>query len=75
MVTYLRYSHAVSYQRLSQLMGELYGLTISEGAIANLLQRVQERLASPIACILERLRCARLVCSDEISARVDGNTQ
>jgi transposase len=74
-VTYLRYHHAVSYQRLSQLMGDLYGVTISEGAIANLLQRVQTQLAVPVARIVERLRSARLVCSDETSARLNGRNQ
>ncbi len=74
-VTYLRYHHAVSYQRLSQLMGELYGVTISEGAIANLLQRVQSQLAAPVEQIVERLRSARLVCSDETSARLNGRNQ
>lgn len=74
-VTYLRYHHAVSYQRLSQVMGELYGVTISEGAIANLLQRVQTQLAAPVGKIVERLRSARLVCSDETSARLNGRNQ
>lgn len=74
-VSYLRYSHAISYERLSQLMAELYGLRISEGAIANLLQRVQTQLASPIAQIVARLRSARLVCSDETGARVKGQNQ
>ncbi|NEQ28495.1 MAG: IS66 family transposase, partial [Microcoleus sp. SIO2G3] len=59
LVTYLRYSQAISYQRLSQLMSELYGLSLSEGAIANLLQRVQEQMATPVAKIVERLRSAR----------------
>lgn len=74
-VTYLRYGHAVSYQRLSQLMGELYGVALSEGAIANLLKRVQTQLAAPVARIVERLRSARLVCSDETSARLNGRNQ
>jgi len=74
-VTYLRYSHAVSYQRLSQLMAELYGLMISEGAIANLLQRVQTILETPVNTIMERLRTARLLGSDETSARVNGQNQ
>ncbi len=74
-VTYLRYGHAVSYQRLSQLMAELYGVTLSEGAIASLLKRVQTQLASPVARIVERLRRARLVCSDETSARLNGQNQ
>ncbi len=75
LVTYLRYSHAISYQRLSQLMSELYGLSLSEGAIANLLQRVRSQLVAPVAQIVERLRSARLVGSDETSARVHGKTQ
>jgi len=74
-VTYLRYSHAVSYQRLSQLMGDLYGLSISEGAVANLLQRVHQQLATPVERIAERLRGSRLVCSDETGARVKGKNE
>ena len=75
MVTYLRYSHALSYQRLSRAMDDLYGLKISEGAIANLLLRVNQRLASPVGEIVQRLRSSRVVCSDETSARVKGKTQ
>lgn len=56
-------------------MAELYGVKISEGAIANLLLRVHQQLAAPVEQILERLRSARLMCSDETSARVDGKTQ
>jgi len=74
-VTYLRYSHAVSYQRLCQLMAELYGLTLSEGAMANLLRRTHASLAAPISQIQARLRQSRLVCSDETSARVQGKNQ
>lgn len=73
--TYLRYSHAISYQRLSQLFREVFGLEISEGAVANLLQRVQKRLEDPVAQIQERLRQSRLVCSDETGARVQGQNQ
>lgn len=74
-VTYLRYHHAVSYQRLSQLMRDLYGVSLSEGAIADLLQRVQTQLAAPVTKIVERLRHSRLVCSDETSARLNGQNQ
>ncbi len=75
LVTYLRYSHAISYQRLSQLMSELYGLSLSEGALANLLQRVQVQLETPVTQIVERLRSARLVGSDETGVRVNGKNQ
>lgn len=38
--------------------------------MANLLQRVQTQLAAQVARIVERLRSARLVRSDETSARI-----
>ncbi|MEO0537743.1 MAG: transposase [Cyanobacteria bacterium P01_A01_bin.123] len=50
-------------------------MKISEGAIANLLQRVHQQLAAPVAAIAECLRSARLVCSDETGARVEGQSQ
>jgi transposase len=75
MMSYLRYSHGISYERLSRLMEEVYGLKISEGAIANLLKRVQNQLESPIARIMEHIRRARLVGSDETTARVNGINQ
>lgn len=74
LITYLRYSHALSYSRLVQLMREVFNLPISEGAIANLLTRVKEKLENPLSRILERLQQSRLVCSDETTARVAGKT-
>lgn len=75
LLTYWRYRHALSYERLSQLMDEVFGVHISQGAIANLLGRVSKKLEDPVSQILERLQQSRLVCSDETSARVAGKTQ
>ena len=75
LVAYLRYGHAISYQRLSKLLRELFNLSMSEGAIANLLTRVKSRLIEPMAEIQSQLQCAELICSDETSARVCGKTQ
>jgi transposase len=75
LVTYLRYTHAISYERLNDLFGQVFGLAISEGALANLLQRVKLRLDDRVAEILERLRRSRLICSDETGARVKGQNQ
>ncbi len=75
LVTTLRYSHAISYRRLQQLLAEVFGLEISEGAIANLLTRVKGQLATEVDEILAALRGSRLVCSDETSARVNGKNQ
>ena len=37
LVTTMRYSHGISYRRMKQMLQEIFGLEISEGAIANLL--------------------------------------
>jgi transposase len=75
LATYLRYTHAISYERLSALLAQVYGVPISEGALANLFQRVKTRLDDRVAEILTRLRRSRLICSDETGARVNGRTQ
>jgi transposase len=75
LATYLRYTHAISYERLSALFTQVYGVPISEGALANLFRRVKMRLDHRVAEILTRLRSSRLICSDETGARVHGRTQ
>jgi transposase len=75
LVTTMRYGHGISYNRMQQMLGEVFGLEISEGAIANLLLRVKEQLQSSVDGIVQRLRSSRLVCSDETSARVNGKNQ
>ena len=71
---YLRFVHAISYQRLSRLLSELFGLTISEGALDAAFRRGKPAFDADVASILARLRCARVVCSDETSVRIDGRT-
>ena len=71
---YLRFVHAISYQRLSRLLGELFGLAISEGALDAAFRRGKPQFDADVAAILARLRRARVVCSDETSVRVAGRT-
>ena len=75
LATYLRYTHAISDERLSALCAQVYGVPISEGALANLFRRVNTRLDHRVEEILTRLRSSRLICSDETGARVHGRTQ
>lgn len=75
LATYLRYTHAISYERLSALLAQVFGLDISEGGLANLFQMVKGRLDQRVADILTRLRSSRLICRDETSARVNGRQQ
>jgi len=71
---YLRFVHAISYQRLSRLLLELFGLAISESALDAAFRRGKPAFDADVAAILVRLRRARVICSDETSVRIDGRT-
>jgi hypothetical protein len=45
-IIHLNITQAVSFERLSNLMSELFGLSISERAIANILKRAQTSLVA-----------------------------
>jgi transposase len=74
LVVYLHYAHAIGLQRLAALMGEVFALTISEGAISNMLLRAREPLLVAATAIRETVTASPVVCSDETSARVSGKT-
>jgi transposase len=72
MVVYLHYAHAIGMERLALLMDELFSLSISEGAISNILARAREPLLAVTATIQAVVLASPVVCSDETSARVRG---
>ena len=74
-LTYLHHSHHVGFERLSRLAAEMFGLTISQGAIANMFRRLEQDMASATGAIRERLRTARIIASDETTTRTKGVTQ
>ena len=73
-IIHLHVTQAIGFQRLAQLMAELFGVTISEGAIANILARAQAPLLASAAPIAVAVRASAVVGSDETSARVGGKT-
>jgi len=74
LVVYLHYAHAIGLERLAALMGEMFALTISEGAISNMLARARVPLLAAAAAITETVTASPVVCSDETSVRVRGKT-
>jgi len=74
LILHLHITQAISFQRLARLMAEVFGLTISEGAIANILARAQTPLLAAAAPIAQAVRGSSVVGSDETSARVRGKT-
>ena len=73
-IAYLHGTQMVSFKRLTEVCHGLFGLTISQGAISNMLARVGEALAVPAAKIADTVRASEVIASDETSARVKKKT-
>ena len=73
-VTYLHGCQMVSYNRMTEVLDGLFGLKMSEGAIANMLARAAEPFAANAAAIAQIVRSSPVIASDETSARVCGKT-
>ena len=69
---YLRFIQHVSYERLTRLFRDLFGLGVSEGALDAMLCRARPCFDQQVEAILARLRKSRVICSDETSVRIDG---
>jgi transposase len=66
----LHYAQAIGIERLRLVFGELFGLSISEGALCNVLARAQAPLAAAASAISALVTAADVVASDETSVRV-----
>ncbi|RZL20009.1 MAG: IS66 family transposase [Sphingomonas sp.] len=71
--TYLKTFQALSYERLQAALSDLFGLTLSQGGLMNLLQRAQRRFRSGRAAAVSALRRAAVVASDETGVRIEGS--
>ncbi len=69
---YLRFVHAISYERLARLFRDLFRLVISEGGLNALFQRAKPCFDREVSAIVARLRKSRAVYSDETSIRMNG---
>jgi transposase len=74
LVTYLHGCQMVSYARMAEMLEDLFGLKISEGAIANMLARTAEPFSECVQTIHETVRNSPVIASDETTARVKGKT-
>src|SRR5260370_1420515 len=59
---------------MTEVLGGLFGLKLSEGAIANMLARAAKPFATRADEIAETVRQSPVIASDETSARVCGKT-
>ena len=69
---YLKTFQALSYERLQGALANLFGLSISQGGLMNILRRAQDRFRAGRADAVAALRRAEVVASDETSVRIEG---
>jgi len=74
MIVYLHGCQMVGYKRLTEVCAGLFGLTLSQGAIANVLARAGKAFEAPAERIAAEVRSSAAIASDETSARVKGKT-
>ena len=74
LVVYFHTRHMVSFKRLAEIMSGLFGLDISEGAIANMLARAEAQFSAEATRIEVEVRRSAVIASDETSARVLGQS-
>lgn len=73
-VLYLRFGQVIPFERLARLLRDLFGLEISEGALANLLEDSAPAFAAQTSLIKQRLLCSTVLASDETSLHVGKKT-
>ena len=72
LILHLHVTQAIGFERLVRLLDEVFGIRISEGAIANILARAGTPLTAAAETTAAAVRGSRVVASDETSARVAG---
>lgn len=73
MATYLKTFQALSYERLQAALSELFGLTLSQGGLMNLLRRAQGCFRPGRDAAIATLRRAEVVACDETGVRIEGS--
>lgn len=71
--TYLKTFQALSYQRLQGAFADLFGLTLSQGGLMNMLRRSQAAFVGERDAAIIALRRAKVVACDETGVRIEGS--
>ena len=74
LVLYLRFGQAIPFARLARLLADLFGLSVSEGALAAMLADSAPAFALQAGAIRRRLLSGTVLQSDETSVRVGNRT-
>jgi transposase len=69
---HLRYSQNIGLDRLQGLFRDVFGVTISQGGLVNIIRAATAPLAAQAARLRERLLASPVLASDETGLRVAG---
>src|SRR5580704_11851483 len=72
LIVHLHVTQAIGFERLVRLLDEVFGIRLSEGAMANMLARAGAPLMAAAETTAAAVRNSKVVASDETSARVAG---
>jgi transposase len=72
LIVHLHVTQAIGFERLVRLLDEVFGIRLSEGAMANILARAGAPLMAAAETTAAAVRNSKVVASDETSARVAG---
>jgi len=71
-VVFYKQTQHLSYERIVETMRDLHGVNLSEGAVAQILERAGQKAAPAAETIKEQIIKDQVIKSDETSARVEG---
>ena len=71
-IVYLKHTHHLSYERMEQVLLDVFGVSLSQGAIDNCLRRAGTAAAPTVATIQEAVASSAVIHGDETGTRIDG---
>jgi transposase len=71
-VVFYKQTQHLSYERIVETMRDLHGVILSEGAVAQIIERAGQKAAPAAETIKEQIIKNQVIKSDETSARVEG---
>jgi transposase len=71
-VVFYKQTQHLSYERIVETMRDLHGVMLSEGAVAQIIERAGQKAAPVAENVKEQIIKDQVIKSDETSARVEG---
>lgn len=71
-VAYLSTSHYIPYDRITQTLSDLFGITLSEGTVDNMIKRTSLASQEELTKIVDNIKRSKIIGIDETGCKVDG---